>query len=81
MLLFQWHNQIENFDFDKVLIDEYSDKNILVYDISYKILIGSKPLHIRFDEIGAFVRVYDGTRYLVLFALEKSDDIYNRIIY
>ena len=79
MLLFQWHNQIGNFDFDKILIDE--NKNILVYDISYKILIGLKPLHIRFDEIGAFVRVYDGTRCLVLFALEKSDDIYDRIRY
>ena len=37
---------------------------ILVYDISYKALIGSKHLRIRFDEIDEFIRVYDATRYL-----------------
>ena len=26
-----------------------------------------------------FIRVYDGTRYLVLFGSEKCDSIYNRI--
>ena len=26
-----------------------------------------------------FIRVYDGNTYLVLFGLEKYDDIYNRI--
>ena len=34
---------IEDFDFDNTLIDEESHKNILVYDISYKTLFGSKP--------------------------------------
>ena len=44
-------------------------------------LIGAKPLHIRFDKIDGFIRVYDGNRYLVLFGLEKYDAIYNRIRY
>ena len=39
--------KIEGFDFD-ILIDEKSYKNILVYNILYKTLIGVKPLHIRF---------------------------------
>ena len=51
-------------DFDNALIDEKSHKNIFVYDISYKILFGSKPLRIRFDEVDGFIRVYDGIRWL-----------------
>ena len=54
---------------------------ILVYNISYKTLINAKPVRIRFDKIDGFIRVYDGTRYLVLFGSEKSDFIYNKISY
>ena len=36
-------------------------------------LIGAKPLHIWFNKINGFIRVYDGTRYLVLFEGEKCD--------
>ena len=32
-------------------------------------------------KIDGFIRVYDGSRYLVLFALEEYDAIYNRIRY
>ena len=38
---------IEDFHFSNVLINEKSYENILVYDISYKTLIGAKPLRIR----------------------------------
>ena len=44
-------------------------------------MIGAKPLGIRFDKVDAFIRVYDGTKYLVLFRGEKNDFIYNRIRY
>ena len=40
--------KLEDIDFDNILIDEKSLKNILIYDISYKTLIGLKPLRIRF---------------------------------
>ena len=53
----------------------------MIYDISYKTLIGSNPLQIRFDKIYEFIRIYDGTRYLKLFGSEKYDTIYNRISY
>ena len=43
-------------------------------------MIDAKPLHIRFDKIDGFIRIYDGTRYLVLPGLEKYD-IYNKIRY
>ena len=59
-------------------MDERSYENILVYDIS---LIGAKPLHIRFDKIDRFIRVYNGTRYLVLISPEKYDAIYKNIRY
>ena len=73
--------KIEDFNFDNILIDGKSCKNILAYDISYKTLIGAKPLRIRFDKVDVFIKDYNGTRYLVLFGLEKYDAIYNRIRY
>ena len=38
-------------------------------------------MRIRFDKIDALIRVYDGTKYLVLFGSEKYDFIYNRTRY
>ena len=60
-------------------LDKKSQENILIYNISHKTLLGAKPLHIRFDEVDVFIRVYDGTKCLVLLGLEKEDAIYNRI--
>ena len=34
-----------------------------------------------FHKIDGFIRVYDESRYIVLFALEEYDAIYNRIRY
>ena len=28
--------------------------------------MGVKPLHVRFDKMDGFIKIYDGTRYLVL---------------
>ena len=69
------------FDLDNILIDEKSYKNILSYNISYKSLSDYKPFRIRVDKIDVFIRVYDETRYLVLFGSEKYDSIYDRIRY
>ena len=52
----------------------------MIYDISYKTLTGSKPMHITFDKIYGFFRIFDGTRHLTLFGSEKYNAIYNRII-
>ena len=59
--------RFEDFDFDNILIDEKLCKNILINDIWYKTLIDARPLHIRFEKAGGFIRVYDGTGLLVLF--------------
>ena len=53
----------------------------MVYNVSYKYLINAKHLRIRFDKIERFIRIYDGTRYLILFGAEKYDFIYNKIRY
>ena len=63
------------------MLDEKSHKRILVYDILHKTWVGAKALLIGFDNVDGFIRVYDGTRYLVLFYQEKYDVIYNRIRY
>ena len=44
-------------------------------------MIGAKSLRIRFDKVDGFIRVDNGNGYLVLFAPEKYDAIYNRIRY
>ena len=67
--------KIEDFDLDNILKDEKSYENILVHNISYKSLIDDKPLRTRFDKIDGFIRVYDLTRYSVLFGSEKYDSI------
>ena len=63
------------------MTDVKSHESTLVYNILYRSLIVSKPLCIRIDKIDGFIRVYDGTRYLVLFESEKYDFIYNSIRY
>ena len=47
----------------------------MVYNISFKTLIGAKPLCIRFDKVDGLIRVYPGTRYLVLLGHGKYDNI------
>ena len=73
--------KLDDFDFDNILIDKESHENILIHGISYKTLIGLKPLRITFDKADEIIRICDGTRYLVLFGPEKYDTIYNRIRY
>ena len=79
---FDYIIKLEDFDLDNnILKDEKSQEKNLIYDISYKTLIDPKPLRIRLDKIDGFLRINDGTRYLILFDSEKHDDIYKRIRY
>ena len=73
--------KFKDFDIDNILIDEKSYDKILIYDISYKNLIGPKPLRIRFNKRDGFIRIYDGTRSLILFGPEKYYAICNSIRY
>ena len=43
--------------------------------------MGEKLLHIRFDKLDGFIKIYDETRYLVLFGPERFNAIYDRIRY
>ena len=53
----------------------------MIFDIAHKNLICPKPLHVTFDKIDGFIRIYHGTRYSVFLGSEKYDAIYNRIRY
>ena len=44
-------------------------------------MIGAKLLRVWFNQADGFIRVYDGTRYVVLFGPEKYDAICSRIRY
>ena len=57
----------EDLDFDNILIDDKSNKNILIYNILYKNLIGGTPSRIRFNKVNEFIRVSDITRYFTFF--------------
>ena len=55
MFIFRWHNKIKDFDFDNILINEKKYESILVYDILYQTLTGTKPLCTRFDKVDEFM--------------------------
>ena len=73
--------KLEDFDLGNVFIDERSHENILICDISCKTLIGSKLLRIRFDKTDEIIRIYDRSRYLILFGNKRYDAIYDKIRY
>ena len=58
---------------------KFSTVNLYLYKKKIRLRLDS--FRIRFDKIGEFIRVYDGTRYSVLFGSEKYDFIYDRIRY
>ena len=53
----------------------------MIYGISWEALIDTKTVSIRFDKIGGFIKVYDGTKYLALFGPEIYVGICDRIRY
>ena len=69
--------RVLDIDFYKILLVKKSNESILTYDISYKTFMGAKPLRIRFDKIDGFIKIYDGTRYLVLFGPDRYDEIFD----
>ena len=73
--------KLDDFDLDNILIDGKSHGNILIYNILYKTLIDPKLLHIKFDQIERFIKIYDETRYLTFFGSEEHEAIYNRVRY
>ena len=50
--------RVVDIDFNSILLDGKSYKTneyILIFDISYKIFMSSKPVRIRFNEIDEFI--------------------------
>ena len=50
-------------------------------EILYKSLMSEKPLRTRFNKIDEFIKIYDGTRYLLLDYYERYNVSYDRIRY
>ena len=73
--------RVTDIDFIDNLLDRKSYENILTFDISYKTFMGAKALPIQFEKIDRFIKTYDGIRYLVLFAAERYNTIYEGINY
>ena len=77
--------RVGEINFSDILLDEklYKTKyrNNLIYGISYKAFMGSITLHITFDKIDGFIKIYDGIKYLVLFCHSWYDEICDRIEY
>ena len=48
---------VRDIDSGHILLEKKLYKNILIYDISHKNFMGSKPLHIWFDEIDGFIKL------------------------
>ena len=65
-------------DFNNILLDEKSYKNVFAYNISYKTFMGGKPLRIWFGKIDGFIKIDDRIKYLVLL---KYNKVYDRIKY
>ena len=72
-------------NFSDILLDEKLSnekyENVLIYDISSKTSIGTKPLRIRFDKIDGFIKIFDKIRYLALFDCSYCDKICDKIKY
>ena len=49
--------------------------------MTYKTVMGSKPLRVRFHNIDAFIQIYDRNKYLVLLSRTWFDEICDRIKY
>ena len=64
-----------------ILLDEKIYKNILICDISYKLLWFSKRLRIWFEKINGFIKIYDGIRYLKLLVHISNDDVCDKRLY
>ena len=79
MVLFDDIIKIEDFDLANTSIDEKSNENIWVYNISYKNLVDLRKKNfyvldsIKWMDLLEFV-LFD-TRYLVLFGSQKCDSI------
>ena len=61
-----------------IVIIFYRIKSHILFDLN-ETLIHAKHLHITFDQVGGFIRGYDGSTYLILFYPEKYDSIFDRI--
>ena len=61
-------------DFNNILLDEKSYKNLLTYNISYKTFMDEKPLRIWLDKIDRFI---NGSDYRCIISLISKNEAIN----
>ena len=61
-------------DFNNILLDEKSYKNLLIYNISYKTFMDEKPLRIWLDKIDRFI---NGSDYRCIISLISKNEAIN----
>ena len=71
--------KVEGLDFDNILLDKKSYENVLINLVSYKTLIGAKPIRIMFDKVNGFIKDFNETKCFVLFRTEKYNASFNRV--
>ena len=49
--------RVVDIDFNNILLNKKSFKNLLIYNISNKTFMIEKPLHIWFDKIDGFIKI------------------------
>ena len=72
--MFYYFNDIikfEDFGYHNITLDEKSNENIFIFDVTYQTFVAAKSFHIRFHNIDGFIRAYVRSRYLVLFGPEN----------
>ena len=73
---------INNLNFNNILLAEKWYGNMLIYDLTYKIQHIAKPLRMIFNKVVRYIRKYNRTNCLELFYSDaKYDSIFNRIRY
>ena len=70
----------EDINNDKILLDEKSYKNVLIYKLLYKKFIDAKPFPIKFNKVDGLIKIYNGIRYLELSnSYDTNYRVYNKI--
>ena len=61
--------KVDDVNVDNILLYEESYKNILGYNILYKRCMDANPLRTRFDKVDGVIEIYGGITYLEFFNL------------
>lgn len=62
-------------------INDLDPDNILLYEKSYKVPYGAKPLRNVFDKVDRYIKTYERTKYLAFFHSDEKYKMLKHIMY